>query len=122
MRLSEHRILVDGQVDHTVRHDDVDAVIGKRHAFDATLEKFRVRHPGFRLVGPGNIGLGVMSSPSRRPCRPTRRGKQQHVNTYAGAKVAANVTGLQRRQRHRVGAADATRQASAGSSANSAVS
>ena len=53
--LTDNRVLLRGEVDHTVADNDVDVPVRKRHVLDLTLQELRVLHASLGLVLPRQL-------------------------------------------------------------------
>src|SRR6185503_6382233 len=93
-------------VDHAVRDDHVDGVVGKRDVLDLALEELDVRDAGVGLVPArelehlvGHVQAVGFAGRADAP------GREQHVDTAAGPEVEHGLAGAELGERRRVAAA-----------------
>jgi hypothetical protein len=111
VHLGQHRGLVDGQIDHTVRDDHIDCAVGQWHLLDGALEEFHVRRTGLGRVRPSKgkhlvghvhpIGNASLAHPT---------GREQHIDPASGTEIEHPFAGTQLGYRQRIPAAQARRQ------------
>src|SRR5207248_1621326 len=86
--LSEHEVLVCGEVDDAVGDDDVNTFVGERYVFEVALDELDVGHARVGRVGAGEVEhLGGHVEPDGTTFGRHAPGGDQHVGAGAGPEV-----------------------------------
>ena len=110
-RLAQHAVLVARKIDHAVRDDHVDRIVGQRDIFDLALEELDVLRAGLALVLARErehlvghveaVGLAGRADAARR---------EQHVDAAAGAEVEHRLARFQFGERGWIAASERSRR------------
>src|SRR5690606_5502225 len=94
--LVEHRALVRREVDHAVRDDDVNGVIGERYLFDVAFDELHVGRAGLGGVAAGEVEhlLGHVEAIDEA-CRAHAARGEEDIDASTGAEVQDGLTNLQ---------------------------
>jgi hypothetical protein len=104
---AENAIFVSGEVDDTVRDDDIDGVVREWNVLDLSLEEFDVCDAGLALVFAGKGEHFVCHVETVGfACGADAFGGEEHVNSSTRAEVEDNLSRIEVNESCRVAAAE----------------
>ena len=98
-------VLVGREINHAIRNDDIDGVVGQGNVFDFALQKLDVLDSGLALVlaGEGQHFIGHVEAVSFAGGADAPGG-QQHVDAASGAEIEDGFAGIELGQGGRIAA------------------